>query len=68
MPGPTSGQRVGFWLLLGLTSTAFAEVLFPRTVFDLTTMALFAVPVYLLHGVVLAGVVYRADRVGYPTL
>jgi hypothetical protein len=68
MPGPTSGQRVGFWLLLGLTSTAFAEVLFPTTAFDLTTMALFAVPVYLLHSVVLAGIVYRVDRVGYPTL
>jgi hypothetical protein len=68
MPGPTSGQRVGFWLLLGLTSTAFAEVLFPTTAFDLTTMALFAVPVYLLHSVVLAGILYRADRVGYPTL
>ena len=68
MPAPTSGQRVGFWLLLGLTSTAFAEVLFPTTAFDLTTMALFAVPVYLLHSVVLAGVVYSAGRVGYPTL
>jgi hypothetical protein len=66
--GPTTGQRVGFWLLLGLTSTAFAEVLFPTTAFDLATMALFAVPIYLLHSVVLAGVVYQADRVSYPTL
>ncbi len=31
-------------------------------------MALFAVPVYLLHSVVLAGILSRADRVGYPTL
>lgn len=54
--------------MLGLTSTAFAEVLFPTTAFDPATMALFAAPVYLLHSVVLAGVVYRADRVGYPTL
>ncbi len=68
MSGPTGGQRVGFWLLLGLTSTAFAEVLFPTTAFDLPTMAVFAVPIYLLHSVVLAAVVYRADRVSYPTL
>lgn len=54
--------------MLGLTSTAFAEVLFPTTAFDLTTMALFAVPIYLLYSVVLAGVVYRAGRVSYPTL
>jgi len=68
MSDPTTGQRVGFWLLLGLTSTAFAEVLFPTTAFDPATMVLFAVPVYLLHSVVLAAVVYRADRVSYPTL
>jgi hypothetical protein len=68
MPAPTSGQRIGFWLLLGVTSTAFAEVLFPTTAFDLATMALFAVPIYLLHSVVLAGVVYSAERVCYPTL
>lgn len=68
MSGPTRRQRVGFWLLLGLTSTAFAEVLFPTTAFDLATMALFAVPIYLLHSVVLAGVVYRSNRVSYPTL
>jgi hypothetical protein len=65
---PTTGQRVGFWLLLGLTSTAFAEVLFPTTAFSLPTIILFAVPIYLLHSVVLAAVVYRADRVSYPTL
>jgi hypothetical protein len=68
MTDPTTGQRVGFWLLLGLTSTAFAEILFPTTAFDLATMALFAVPIYLLHSVVLAGVVYRTDRVSYSTL
>jgi Na+/melibiose symporter-like transporter len=54
MTGPTSSGRVGFWLLLGVTSRAFAEVLFPTTAFDLGTMAVFAVPVYLLHSVVLA--------------
>jgi hypothetical protein len=68
MSEPTRRQRVGFWLLLGLTSTAFAEVLFPTTAFDPTTIALFAVPIYLLHSVVLAGVVYGADRVSYPAL
>jgi hypothetical protein len=68
MADPTNGQRVAFWLLLGLTSTAFAEVLFPTTAFSLTTMALFAVPIYLLHSVVLAGVIYRADQVSYATL
>lgn len=68
MAEPSRGQRVGFALLLGLASTAFAEVLFPTTAFDLSTLVLFAVPVYLLHSVVLAGVVYRADGVSYPAL
>jgi hypothetical protein len=68
MVDPTTGQRVGFWLLLGVTSTAFAEVLFPTTAFDLTTMVLFAVPIYLLYSVTLTAVVYRADRVSYSTL
>jgi hypothetical protein len=43
-------------------------VLFPTTAFDLVTMALVAVPIYLLHSIVLAGVVYQANRVTYPTL
>ncbi|MFT4890654.1 MAG: hypothetical protein ACI9YT_001572 [Halobacteriales archaeon] len=68
MADPTGSQQVGFWLLLGLTSTAFAEGLFPTTAFDPATMALFAVPIYLLHSVVLAGVVCRADGVRYQTL
>jgi len=68
MAAPTGGQRVGFWLLFGLTSTAFAEVLFPTTAFDLTTMVTFAVPIYLLHSVVLAAVVYQSEQVRYPTL
>jgi hypothetical protein len=68
MTEPSRSRKGGFWLLLGLTSTAFAEVLFPTTAFDLATMALFAVPIYLLHAVVLAGVVYRAERVDYPAL
>ena len=68
MSEPTTGQRVGFWLLLGVASTAFAEVLFPTTAFDLATMAIFAVPIYTLHSVVLAGVVYRGGRVRYATL
>jgi hypothetical protein len=68
MADPSTGQRLGFWLLLGGTSTAFAEVLFPTTAFDLPTMLLFAVPIYLLHTVVLAAVIYRARRVRYATL
>jgi hypothetical protein len=68
MSTPTRGQRIGFWLLLGLTSTAFAEVLFPTTPFEPVTLLLFAVPTYLLHSVVLAAVVYRANRVNYATL
>lgn len=54
--------------MLGVTSTAFAEVLFPTTAFDVGTMAVFAVPIYLLHSVVLAGAVYGAGRVQYSTL
>jgi hypothetical protein len=68
MSEPSAATRLGFWLLLGLTSTAFAEVLFPTTAFDLATMALFAVPIYLLHSVFLAGLVYWVGPVTYPTL
>lgn len=68
MGAPTVGQRVGFWALLGVTSTAFAEVLFPTTAFDVGTMAVFAFPIYLLHSVVLVGVAYGAGRVQYSTL
>jgi hypothetical protein len=45
MPGPTSRQRVGFWLLLGLTSAAFAEVPFPTTAFETAGLVLFWHPV-----------------------
>lgn len=68
MGGPSLARKVAFWLLVGLASTAFAEVLFPTTPFELATLALFAVPTYLLHAVVLAGVVYRGGRVDYPAL
>lgn len=61
-------RRVGFWLFLGLASTAFAEVPFPNTPFDPVTMVLFAVPVYSLHAVVLAGLAFRTGRVTFPTL
>ncbi len=62
---PGLARRIGFWVYLGLVSTAFAEVLFPNTPVALLVVI---APVYLLHAVVLAGVVFRAGRVTYPAL
>ena len=44
-PDPGLPRKVAFWVLLGLTSTAFAELLFPNT--PLGPIFLVIVPVYL---------------------
>lgn len=68
MAEPSRTRKVGFWLLLGLTSTAFAEVAFPGTPFDVVTLAFVVGPIYLLHVVVLAGVLFETDRVTVASL
>ena len=65
---PALSRRLGFWFLLGLVSTAFAEVLFPNTPFDPVLIFSVLVPVYLLHSVFFAGVLFSTDRVTYSTL
>lgn len=68
MAEPSGTRKVGFWSLLGLTSTAFAEVAFPGSPFDVVTLLLVVGPVYTLHAVVLAGVLFGADRVSLASL
>jgi hypothetical protein len=68
MDAPSLPRKVAFWLLVGLASTALAEVPFPGTPFDLLALATVVGPIYLLHTVVLAGVVYRTDRVSFGSL
>ena len=65
---PSLARRITFWLFLGLVSTAAAELLFPTTPFALGTLVLVAVPIYTLHVVVLAGIVFALDRVNFATL
>jgi hypothetical protein len=65
---PGWGHRVGFWVFLGLVSAAIAEVTFPNTPFDIGTVLFVLLPVYFLHSVVLAGVVYRYGSVSYRSL
>ena len=71
MPGPTSRQRVGFWLLLGLTSAAFAEVPFPTTAFETAGLVLFWHPVvaFLLPVTVVETIATSSGRsLGPPLL
>ncbi|MFQ3295914.1 MAG: hypothetical protein ACI9PP_002107 [Halobacteriales archaeon] len=65
---PGLRYRIPFWAFLGLVSTAFAEVLFPNTPFSPVAMAGIAFPVYFLHSVFLAGVVFRSGRVSFSSL
>ncbi len=65
-PAPGRFRKAAFWVLLGLTSAVFAELLFPNT--PLGPLLLVIVPVYLLHAVFLAGLAFRFDRVTYPSL
>jgi hypothetical protein len=65
---PALSRRLAFWLFLGLVSTAFAEVLFPNTPFDPVLILSVLVPVYLLHSVFFAGVLFSTNRVTYSTL
>jgi hypothetical protein len=55
-------------VFLGLVSAAIAEVTFPNTPFDVGTVLLVLLPVYFLHSVVLAGVVYQYGSVSYRSL
>ena len=61
MTSPTLRTKVAFWLLLGVSSAAVAEVVSGSAPFVLLTPwgLLVTLPVYLLHAIFLAGVVYR---------
>ena len=58
---PPLRHKLAFWLLLGLFSAALAEVVSGSSPFVLFSAwgLLVTLPVYLLHAVFLAGVVYR---------
>ena len=58
---PPRRHRLAFWLLLGLFSTAIPEIVSGSSPFVLLSPwgLLVTLPLYLLHAVFLAGVVYR---------
>jgi hypothetical protein len=68
--GPTRGQRYLFWLILVLLSTFFAEVIsgsYPYP-FVLPPGLVMVVPLYGLHILVLAHLVFRVGRPRFSTL
>lgn len=67
---PSLRQKVLFWLLLGMLSTYFAETISASTLFPFTsaTGLLLVLPLYLLHSIVLATIVFRFGRPRFHTL
>jgi hypothetical protein len=69
-PLPTLGQKLLFWLLLGVTSVIFAEVVSfsaPFPFFDPWGL-LVVLPLYTLHLLVLAWVAFRSRRITFGRL
>ena len=64
MNQPSRGRKVAFWLLVGMISVVFVEVPAGSTMFPFFTIwgLLVVLPLYLLHSVFLAGVVFRFGR------
>lgn len=58
------GRKLAFWLLVGMFSVVFVEVPAGATMFPFWTVwgLLVVVPLYLLHSVFLAGLVFRFGR------
>ncbi len=61
LAGPTRGRKLAFWLLAGMLSVVCVEVPAGSTMFPFFTLwgVLVVWPLYLLHSVFLAGVVFR---------
>ena len=64
MNQPSAGRKVAFWILVGMISVVFVEVPAGSTMFPFFTIwgLLVVVPLYLLHSVFLAGLVFRFGR------
>jgi hypothetical protein len=64
---PSRGRKLAFWILVGMISVVFVEVPAGSTMFPFWTVwsLLVVLPLYLLHSVFLAGVVFRFGRPGF---
>ncbi len=67
MNPPSKGRKLAFWLLVGMISVVFVEVPAGSTMFPFFTVwgLLVVIPLYLLHSVFLAGLVFRFGRPGF---
>ncbi len=70
MNQPSAGRKFAFWILVGMISVIFVEVPAGSTMFPFFTIwgLLVVVPLYLLHSVFLAGIVFRFGRPGFGPL
>jgi hypothetical protein len=64
---PSRGRKVAFWLIAGMLSVVCVEVPAGSTMFPFFTIwgLLVVWPLYLLHSVFLAGVVFRLGKPGF---
>jgi hypothetical protein len=67
---PSRFQKLSFWVLLGLLSTFFAEVLVPSSLFPffLVKSLVLTVPLYTLHILVLSSLIWRFGKPLFPVL
>lgn len=70
MNPPSKSRKFAFWILIGMFSVAFVEVPAGSTMFPFWTIwgVLVVLPLYLLHSVFLAAVVFRFGRPDFWTL
>jgi hypothetical protein len=67
---PSKGRKLAFWILTGMISVVFVEVPAGSTMFPFFTVwgLLVVLPLYLLHSVFLAALVFRFGRPNFWTL
>jgi hypothetical protein len=67
---PSFKTKLFFWIVLGVISTYFAEVMSGSMLFPTFRPLglLFVVPLYLLHIVLLSGIIYRCGRPTWRSL
>lgn len=70
MQGPSFFTKFVFFILLGLISTFFAEVLVPSSIFPFFKPLglVFTTPLYLLHLLFLGGLIYIYGKPTFPVL
>jgi hypothetical protein len=66
-PAPSRGRKFAFWLIAGMLSVVCVEVPAGSTMFPFFTIwgVLVVWPLYLIHSVFLAGVVFRIGKPGF---